>query len=151
MKYLSFIEDKKALAYVVGSPIEDIDRLEKDLGVRIPLVLREYLQMMGVKPMYSDYDEHGTSDMKFLHEWLHEYIENYRNEGFELNEVGNILPFDKLSDTFFYVPLDEGIENPPVMAFDLGAKPTIRKVTDCFTDFVKWKYEALLKELYLPK
>ncbi len=31
MKYLNFFTDEKALAYVIGSPIEDINRVEKEL------------------------------------------------------------------------------------------------------------------------
>jgi hypothetical protein len=151
MKYLNFFDDEKALAYVVGSPIEDIDRLEKELGVKIPEALREYLQMMGVKPMDNEYYEQGTKDMKWLRASIYEDVEAYRSQGIELSEIGNILPFHFFLDTYFYVPVDYRNENPPVMAFDINVKPTVRKVADSVTDFVKIQYQRLQKELYREK
>ena len=35
MKYLNFFTDGKILALVEGSPIEDIDRVEKELGLSL--------------------------------------------------------------------------------------------------------------------
>jgi len=147
MKYLHFFDDKKALAYVEGSPVEDIDRLEEELGVRIPEALREYLLLMGVKPIGNVYDEHGTKDMKMLQEWIYEDIEEYRAQGFALHEIKTILPFEKAMDNYFYVPVEDGLEDPPVMTLVIGATPTVKKVNDSVTGLVRWQYEWLLKTL----
>jgi hypothetical protein len=117
MKYLNFVTDKKALDYVTGSPVADIDFVEKELGIRIPQALREYLELMGVKPIDKEYNEHGTNDMKTLHEWIYEDIDEYRVQGYELNEISIILPFERFMDTYFFVPVEEGNENPPVLLF----------------------------------
>lgn len=151
MKYLNFIEDKKVLAHIVGSPMEDIEQLEKELGLTIPEALKEYLLLMGRKPMDFEYYKHGTNDMKLIYERMHEWIDEYRNKGFELNEIKTILPFSKFQDTFWYVPIEKGNENPPVMAFDIGDTPEIRKLTENITDFVKWQYGNILSELYRPR
>jgi hypothetical protein len=35
MKYLNFVTDKKALDYVTGSPVADIDRVEKNWALEL--------------------------------------------------------------------------------------------------------------------
>ena len=151
MKYLNFVKDKKALAYVVGSPVEDIDRVEKELGVRIPEALWEYLELFGVRPMHDEYDEHGTNDMIKLREIINEDINEYRARGFELSELRNVLTFHRFLDTYLFVPIEDGNENPPVMSFYINLAPTVEKEAESITDFVKFNYEALLKQLYRPK
>ena len=151
MKHLNFIEDKKVLAHIAGSPIEDIERLEKELGVRIPEALREYLQLMGVKPIQKEYNEHGTKDMKFLREWIYEEFDDYRTHGYEFSEIKTILPFERAMDNFFFVPVEEGVEDPPVMTLIMDVTPTVEKYSESVTDFVKLMYEGLLKRLYRPK
>jgi hypothetical protein len=42
MKYLTFVANKNVLKTVAGSSQQDVDRLEHDLGIQLPLVLREY-------------------------------------------------------------------------------------------------------------
>jgi len=142
MKYLTFVANENVLKAVVGSSPQDVDQLERDLGIPIPAVLREYLLLMGETPLYAEYDHHGTREMKYLREWLGEWVERYRNEGIALREMENALPFDKFQDTFFYVPAQEGNDDPPVYAFDIHERPTIRKLHDRFSEFVAEKYEA---------
>lgn len=93
MKYLTFIEDKKVLAHIAGSPVGDIERLENELGFAIPEVLKEYLLLMGSKPLDFEYWDHGTNEMKNIHERIYEWIDGYRKQGFELKEIKTILPF----------------------------------------------------------
>ncbi|MCJ1807594.1 MULTISPECIES: SMI1/KNR4 family protein [Flavobacterium] len=145
MKFINFVSNKEVLSNIIGSSEIEINDLEKELGFSIPLSLKEYLKLMGEKTIYSEYDYHGTKDIKYIHEWIYEWIERYRNEGIQLGEIKSILPFDKFQDTFFYVPIEEGNENPPVYAFDINDTPTIRKLNDSFTDFVKERYDKIAK------
>jgi len=147
MKYINFITAKSVISEIQGSKKEEITQLENELGFRIPLALSEYLMLMGEKTIYNEYDYHGTKEIKYMHEWIGEWIERYKNNGLDVDELGTVLPFDKFQDTFFYISINEGNENPPVYAFDLNDTPTIRKLYDRFTDFVKWKYEEKLKEI----
>ena len=151
MKYLNFFTDERALDWIKGSPIEDIDRVEKELGIRIPEALREYLRLMGVKPMGLVYNEHGTNDIKLLHEWIYEEFEEYRAQGYEFNEIKTILPFERAMDNFFFVPVEEGVEDPPVMTLIIDARPTVEKYSESVTAFVKLQYEGLLQRLYQQK
>jgi hypothetical protein len=130
MKYLDFVNDKKILTVIVGSSEEDVRKLEGELGYNIPLALKEYLLLMGETSIYTEYDYHGTRDMKYIRDWIYEWIERYRNEGIPLNELKEILPFDKFQDTFFYVPIEEGSDNPAVYAFDINESPTIRRIKE---------------------
>lgn len=147
MKYINFIISDKVLSEIQGSKENEIVKLESELGFKIPLALREYLMLMGEKTIYEEYDYHGTKEIKYIHEWIYEWIERYKNEGVDLTELNTILPFDKFQDTFFYIPIEEGNENPPVYAFDINDVPTIRRLNDSFVDFIKLKYEAKIKEL----
>jgi hypothetical protein len=147
MKYLNFFNDERALSYIEGSAVEEVDRLEKELGVRIPGALREYLLLMGVKPIGKEYDEHGTNDMKMLYEWIYEDIGEYRAQGFALTEIGTILPFEKAMDNYFYVPVEDGVEDPPVMTLVLGPTPIVKKYAESMGDFVKPLYKWLLTTL----
>ena len=100
---------------------------------------------MGEKTIYSEYDYHGTKNIIYIYEWINEWIERYRNEGVNLDQLKTILPFDKFQDTFFYIPIEEGNENPPVYAFDINDTPTIRKINESFSDFVQEKYNQMIK------
>jgi hypothetical protein len=100
---------------------------------------------MGETPLYAEYDHHGTREMKYLREWLLEWIERYRKKGVALGEMENALPFDKFQDAFFYVRLQKGNDDPPVYAFDVNERPTIRKLHDRFSDLVVEKYDAKVK------
>lgn len=147
MEYLSFITDRRVMSEIIGSPEESVRVLEIELGYKLPNALNEYLILMGEKSIYREYDYHGTKDMLYLHEWIYEWIKRYREEGVELSRIKEILPFDKFQDTFFYVPIEAGIENPPVYAFDINETPEIRKLFNSFSDFVKWKYDEYIKNL----
>lgn len=143
MKYFNFINKENSKLLIQGSDFESIELVEHKLGFKIPLALKEYLLLMGEKTIYDEYDYHGTKDMKYLHEWIYEWIDRYRSENIKLSMIGEILPFDKFQDTFFYVPIEEGNQNPPVYAFDINDTPTIRKLNDSFTDFVIERYNKL--------
>jgi len=148
MKYLDFFNDERVISYVEGSSVEEVDRLENELGVRIPGALREYLLLMGIKPIIDQYyDEHGTKDMKMLFEWIYEIIGEFRAQGFALDEIGVILPFGRTMDNFFYVPVEDGVEDPPVMTWVIGAKPYIKKYEKNIGNFIKRAYEWRLKEI----
>lgn len=146
MKYLAFVNNSHVLKEVVGSSAEEVGQLESELGLKLPAALKEYLLLMGEVPLYSEYDYHGTQHMKYLREWLYEWVARYRNEGIALSELGSVLPFDKFQDTFFYVPAGAGSEDPPVYAFDINERPTIRKLHDRFSDFVAEQYERRVRE-----
>lgn len=146
MRYINFITSDRVLSEIQGSEEFEILKLENELGFKIPLALKEYLMLMGEKTIYEEYDYHGTKEIKYIHEWIYEWIERYKNEGIDLTELNMILPFDKFQDTFFYIPIEEGNENPSVYAFDINDTPTIRKLNDSFSDFVKKKYEEKVKE-----
>jgi len=148
MKYLNFFNDEKVLSCVEGSSVEEVDRLEKELGVRIPGALKEYLLLMGVKPIDKVYDEQGTNDMKMLYEWIYEDIEEYRAQGFALNEIRIILPFERVMDNYFYVPVEDGVEDPPVMTLVIGSIPIVKLYAESIGDFIKPLYEWLLKKLH---
>ncbi len=145
MKFMNFIKIDNITLEIEGSKIQAIELLEADLGVKIPLSLKEYLLLMGEKTIYDEYDYHGTKDMKYIHDWIYEWIDRYKREGIKLSEIDKILPFDKFQDTFFYVPIEEGNENPPVYAFDINDTPVIRKLNDSFTDFVLERYNKIVK------
>ncbi|QYS89464.1 SMI1/KNR4 family protein [Flavobacterium davisii] len=142
---MNFIKIDNITLEIEGSKIQAIELLEADLGVKIPLSLKEYLLLMGEKTIYDEYDYHGTKDMKYIHDWIYEWIDRYKREGIKLSEIDKILPFDKFQDTFFYVPIEEGNENPPVYAFDINDTPVIRKLNDSFTDFVLERYNKIVK------
>lgn len=147
MNYINFIEDKNVLLKLQGSTDEFINKAEIELGHKIPMAVREYLQITGESAdLYSIWDYHGTKDLKYIKEWLYEWIERYRSEGMSLDEIKNVLPFFKWQDTFFYVPIEDGNENPPVYAFDINEMPTIRKLSDSFTEFVRYRYNKLMEE-----
>jgi len=148
MKYLNFFNDEKVLSCVEGSSVEEVDRLEKELGVRIPGALKEYLLLMGVKPIDKVYDEQGTNDMKMLYEWIYEDIEEYRAQGFALNEIRIILPFERVMDNYFYVPVEDGVEDPPVMTLVIGSIPIVKLYAESIGDFIKPLYEWLLEKLH---
>jgi hypothetical protein len=81
--------------------------------VPIPAALKEYLLLMGERTcLHEEWDEHG------------EWIGRYRAEGLALSEIEDALPFLKFQDTFFYVPLEDANDDPPVFAFDLNDRPT---------------------------
>ncbi|WP_375604918.1 SMI1/KNR4 family protein [Flavobacterium davisii] len=146
MKFINFIDSANTNLVIEGSNNESIHLAENDLGFKIPLALREYLLLMGEKTNFYEYsDEHGTKELVKLKEWIYEWIEKYRSEGIELSELKNILPFFNFQDTFFYVPIEEGNENPPVYAFDINDTPVIRKLNDSFTDFVLERYNKIVK------
>jgi len=145
MKHINFILDVRVHSEIIGSPPEQVEMVEQQLGFKIPHALKEYLLLMGEKTIYSEYDYHGTKDLIELHEWIFEWISRYRKEGIEIKEIEQIIPFDKFQDTFFYLPVD-GSENPPVYAFDIHYTPTIRKLHDKFSDFVLEKYLEKIKK-----
>lgn len=148
MKYLNFIIDKKILSELKGSTIERLNQLESELKYGIPLALREYLLVMGEETSLYEYcDEHGTNEILKLREWLYEWVEKYREQGIALNEIKNVLPFFNFQDTFFYLTIEDGDDNPPVYAFDINDRPTIRKLDDQFSEFVRRRYEKKLKEI----
>ena len=109
------------------------------------------MQLMGVKQLDDDFEENGTNDIKYLYEWIYEKFSEFRAQGFELSEIKTVLPFAKAMDNFFYVPVEEGVEDPPVMTLVLDARPNIRKYAESVTDFVKWIYDAHLKHLNRTK
>jgi len=147
MKYLDFINDENIKNSIEGSLEQNILELEKKLRFNIPQALREYLALMGEKTIYRGFDYHGTKDMYELYDWIFELINDYRSKGIKIEEIKLALPFDKFQDTFFYVPIEQENENPPVYAFDINDTPTIRKLNNSFTEFVKERYEKKLNEL----
>ena len=147
MNFINFIDIASNKLGIKGSSNESINNLENHLGFKLPLALKEYLLLMGEKTIYNEYDYHGTKDIMYIYDWINEWIDRYRNEGLDLSEIEKILPFDKFQDTFFYVPIEEGNENPPVYAFDINDTPTIRKLNDSFTDFVKERYNKRIQNL----
>ena len=54
MKRLSFVPFD-VLRTLAGSAAHDVDQLERELGLPIPAVLREYLLLMGESPPNSEY------------------------------------------------------------------------------------------------
>ncbi|WP_163445133.1 SMI1/KNR4 family protein [Flavobacterium columnare] len=143
---MNFIDFGKISLDIEGSSHEQIHLVETELGFKIPLALKEYLLVMGEKTNFYEYwDEHGTKELVKLKLWIYEWIDKYRSEGIGLSELKTILPFFNFQDTFFYVPIEEGNENPPVYAFDINDTPTIRKLNDSFTDFVLERYNKILK------
>lgn len=128
-----------------GSAEEDIVKLENELQYKIPLALREYLQIMGESTNFYEYlDEHGTKEILKLRSWMYEWINKYRDQGICLDEIKIILPFFNFQDTFFYVNVEPGNDNPAVYAFDINTTPTIRKLSNDFEDFVRSQYTGLL-------
>ena len=51
------------------------------------------------------------------------------------------LPFLAFQDTFFCVPLEDANDDPPVFAFDINDRPTIRRLDDRFSGFVRRRYQ----------
>lgn len=142
MNYFGFLSDKTIIQNLKGSSIIDISKLEKVLGFKLPLALKEYLIITGESAyLYSIWDYHGTNDIAYLYEWIHEWIVRYKEEGVDVSNISKVLPFFKWQDTFFYVPIEIELENPPVYAFDIGETPTIRKLSNSLSDFVKDLYE----------
>lgn len=141
MKYLHFVADEKVLSALKASTPERLARLEQELGHPLPLALKEYLLLMGEQTcLHVEWDEYGTQGMAKLKAWLYEWIAEYRAKGMPLKAIGEVLPFLNFQDTTFYVPLD-GREDPPVYAFDVNEKPTIRRVADSFSAYVRKAYE----------
>ena len=148
MNYINFITNAKIISELKGSKEAEIRELERELKYSIPMALREYLALMGEKTNFYEYlDEHGTKEMLKLRMWIYEWIDKYRSQGIGLNEIKNILPFFNFQDTFFYVDIEDGNDNPAVYAFDINEKPTIRMISNNFVDFVKWRYDQLLKNI----
>jgi hypothetical protein len=145
MNYINFIKNEEILSKIMGSQDIEIEELEKSLGFSIPISLKEYLILMGEKTIYNEYDYHGTKNIIYIYEWINEWIERYCSEGVNLDQLKTILPIDKFQDTFFYIPIEEGNENPPVYAFDINDTPTIRKINESFSDFVQEKYNQMIK------
>ncbi len=145
MEYINFIDESNPLVSIEGSDMETIEKVEIELGYSIPKALKEYLMLMGEKTNFYEYwDEHGTREILKLNSWLYEWINKYRSEGIQLEKIKDVLSFFNFQDTFFYIPIEAGNENPSVYAFDINDTPTIRKLNDSFTDFVRWKYSQLI-------
>jgi hypothetical protein len=142
MRYINFITDEKVLSELKGSTPERLVKLEHDLGHELPLALKEYLLLMGEQTcLYDAWDEHGTNDMVMLKDWLYEWISKYRAQGIALKGIEQVLPFYDFQDTFFYVPLEDNNDDPAVYAFDINDKPTVRRLDDSFSEFVRRRYE----------
>jgi hypothetical protein len=94
--------------------------------------------------LHEEWDEHGTDGIVNLKEWLFDWIGRYRAEGLALSEIKDALPFLKFQDTFFYVPLEDANDDPPVFAFDINDRPTIRRLDDRFSCFVRRCYQRFL-------
>lgn len=141
MKYLDFITDEKFLSDLKGSSNDRLSQLEDQLGHKLPAALKEYLLLMGERTsLYDEWDEHGTEDIVKLKHWLYDWVGRYRAEGLALSEIKDVLPFFNFQDTFFYVPLEDGNDDPPVFAFDINDRPTIRRLNDRFSGFVRRLY-----------
>lgn len=135
MQHLSFIA-RDVLNSLVGSTERDVDQLECDLGLAIPAALREYLLLMGESPPNSEYHHHGTREMKYMQDWLGEWVSRYRAGGIPLAGMDNAIPFLQFQDTFFYVLAGTCRDDPPAYAFDINDTPTIRPLHERFSDFV---------------
>ncbi len=143
MRHLSFVPTE-VLRTLVGSSAEEVDQLERDLGLAIPAALREYLLTMGESPPNSEYHHHGTREMKYMQDWLGDWVRRYRAEGIPLPGMDNAIPFLQFQDTFFYVLAGTYRDDPPAYAFDINDTPTIRLLHDRFTDFVvkQWGHKG---------
>lgn len=146
MKYIDFVTNEKILSMIQGSSMENLDQLEGVLGFTIPLAMHEYLELMGEKTVFPDYDHHGTKEILYMHEWMYDWIHQYREEGLSLDQIEQVLPFFKWIDTFFYIPIN-GADDPPIYAFDINVTPTIRKLNDSFTEFIRWNYFEAIKKI----
>ncbi|HEU4553796.1 MAG TPA: SMI1/KNR4 family protein [Chitinophaga sp.] len=142
-KYINFI-DLQSLPQAAGATGEALTHVEQKLGMPIPLSLKEYLLIMGKnKPLlFEEWDYHGIDDILYLHEWIYEWINRYKNEGIQLDGLDHVIPFYKFQDTFFFIPAGEN-DNPPVYAFDIGDTPDVRKLDDSFSEFVKHRFFRL--------
>lgn len=141
MDYINFITDSRILKKLRGSTFAAIHRLEGKLEIRIPVALKEYLTVSGETCyLFNQHDSHGTKDIQELKEWLDQFIAGRRAEGVQLNEISNILPFLYWQDTFFFVPLESGNDDPPVYAFDVDDNPEIRLLGDHFSEFIRKQY-----------
>lgn len=135
MRHLSFVPPD-VLKTLVGSTAQDVDQLERELGLPIPAALREYLLLMGESPPNSEYHHHGTREMKYMQDWLADWVCRYRADGIPLTGMDNAIPFLQFQDTFFYVLAGTSRDDPPAYAFDINDTPTIRPLHERFSDFV---------------
>jgi hypothetical protein len=142
-----YFSDLPALLDLSGASNEEIIALEQKTGKKLPLSLKEYLLLMGKsRPplLFREWSYHGIDDMAYIHEWLYELIEGYREQGVEepLERLNNVIPFFHFQDTFFFVHEDQG-DDPPVYAFDIGDKPDVRQVSPSFMQLIRERFKRL--------
>lgn len=91
---------------------------------------------MGEGPHNSESRHHGTREMKYMQDWLAEWVSCYRADDIPLTGMDNAIPFLKFQDTFFYVLAGTYRDDPPAYAFDIHETPTIRPLHERFSDLV---------------
>ncbi len=139
-----YINLKDKLFNSKGSSLEKIMNIENLLGFKFPIALKEYLLLTGNENTLYEWgcDYHGTKDLITMRNLIYEDISWYKEKGFSI-ELGNIIPFFQFQDTFIYVTIEEGNENPPIYGFDIGDEPTIRKINETLSDYIYKRFEDI--------
>lgn len=144
MKYFDKIMINK-LHNIEGCTIEEINFIEESINKKIPGSLREYLLYFGHKQnIFLEWDLHGCNDMIEIYNNFNYWVNIYESKNIDMSNQKNIIPFYNCLDTTFYLNLN-GSDDPEVLAIDIGDEPTIRKLGDNFSGFIKYVIEKRLK------
>ncbi|OIN60432.1 SMI1/KNR4 family protein [Arsenicibacter rosenii] len=148
MKQFFELIPEQFLKAAEGCSEQAITELEQTLGISFPASLREYLTIFGKKQShFPECHMHGCDDMLRIWEPLNYMRALWEDAGINTGFMDNIIFFFNFQDTYFYVPYEAG-DDPAVYALDIGDEPTIRKLNDHLSTYIRYWMEQMLTGKY---